>query len=135
MNKQKKNQKYTGGGCSLTGNRAFFLRTILIVILSVLLCVAGLFSFNFNKLKSDAYDSSTLPSGNNAIGNLYDDVNNRFNRANLDALGAAAGYGDFRTMVLSAEGGMTIDASMFGEVTVGAGSYTTLQGNKADLVW
>ena len=66
MKKQIKNRKPMGG-CLLTGNKARFFHAILMIVMSVLLCIAGLFSFNFNKLKSDAYTPSTMPA---SIGSL-----------------------------------------------------------------
>ena len=101
--------------------------------MSVLLCIAGLFSFNFNKLKSDAY--STIPAG--TIENLYDKSKGLFNITNLNELAGKAGYSDFSAMVAAGEGSSTVlkKASDFGTATVKFGSYTTKTGNDADLVW
>ena len=102
--------------------------------MSVLLCIAGLFSFNFNKLKSDAYDSSTLPTGDNAIGNLYNGTT--FNRNNLLKFAKKVGFNTFTDLVDAVENGTKINATQIGNITVALGSYDSPQGVKnADLVW
>jgi len=101
-----------------------------------LLCVAGLFSFDFNKLESDAYTSTVT----NQIANLYNDTDDEFNTQNLNALAAAAGYtgnNSFSAMVSAVEASSNPStpikkATDFGMTTIKFGSFT-YNGSKHDL--
>ncbi len=75
MNKQKKNQKYTGGGCLLTENKTRFFHAILMIVLSVLLCIAGFFSFNIQKKQVSGATIGSLTLANyetRTDGNIFD---------------------------------------------------------------
>ena len=111
----------------------------LMIVLSVLLCIAGLFSFNFNKLKSDAY--STIPAG--TIENIFDSNTGAFNITNLNSMALKAGYADFLTMVKTVENVSATDAKagikksqQFNNMTVKLGSFTRKDnGQTEDLIW
>ena len=109
------------------------------IVLSVLLCIAGLFSFNFNKLKSDAYNS--IPSG--TINNLYDETNDVFNINNLNELAQKVNYNSFIDMMKAAEDYTPTTsnpglkkASDFGTTTVKFGTFIRKDNGKSeDLIW
>ena len=101
--------------------------------MSVLLCLAGFFSFNRN-VKSEAYNASNEPT--TVIDNLYNN-DGSWNRNNLLKLANAVNYDTFLDMESAIKNGSDgiKKASDFANTTVKLGSYTTKQGSVAELEW
>lgn len=114
--------------------KKILIKYVLVAVLSFLLATGFALGFLLvNFFNADAYTSVTLPSGNSAIGNLYDGTD--FNRNNFLKFAKKLGYDSFLDLVDEVEKGTKKNAAQMGEITVALGNYTNPQGANADLVW
>ncbi|MDE7087396.1 MAG: hypothetical protein K2O67_04305, partial [Clostridia bacterium] len=105
-----------------------FIMCIIAIAIALLAALCAIFS---HTTAAQAYE--TLPTGKNAIGNIYKD-NGKFSKDNLDALAKKAGYTGVDEMVTAAEGGEIKTSEDFGETVVNFGSYT-FKGTAYELTW
>ncbi len=114
--------------------KKILIKYVLVAVLSFLLATGFALGFLLvNFFNADAYTSVTLPSGNSAIGNLYDGTD--FNRNNFLKFAKKLGYDSFLDLVDEVEKGTKKNAAQMGEITVALGNYINSKGVDTDLVW
>ena len=134
MLKWKSNENRIGGGyapSNVSHGKRLWLSIILSFLCAALLCCA--FLLPLNKTAS-AYTSANMPTGENAIGQIYK-TNGDFDAENLDKLATKAGYTNLYAMATAAESGAIKTAEDFGNITVNFGTYTFGSNTAKSLTW
>ena len=101
----------------------------------IILACAFFVALPFFFLPQKAYAYSSLPTGGNAISNIYNDSTGKFSGKNLNALAKKAGdYADINALIKDVEdNNKTIKSSSFGETVVYFGKANN--GAGAQFAW
>ncbi|MDE6074810.1 MAG: hypothetical protein K2G26_00060, partial [Clostridia bacterium] len=88
-----------------------------------------------NKVTASAYTADNLPTGTNAIGNIYDLSKGRFDRLNLDKLAKKAGYKNIDDMIDGVNNGDVKTSADFGNTVVNFGRDTKNITTTQEIAW
>ncbi|MDE5765936.1 MAG: hypothetical protein K2I17_02060, partial [Clostridia bacterium] len=101
------------------------------------LCLGTVFSFlkTDSKVTASAYTADNLPTGTNAIGNIYDLSKGRFDRLNLDKLAKKAGYKNIDAMIDGVNNGDVKTSADFGNTVVNFGRNTKNITSTQEITW